>query len=129
MKGINLVVDLKPAALRKRIRSQSFEDCMSSRESEFVQSSCSSRETRQDQEEIDAELQLITNFGKRLVVKITERDVSFVFFLNFPTFYVTVAAAMEKSISSRDIIQPVTFEFQYVLSELGWSMFFNPNPY
>ncbi|KAI8571508.1 hypothetical protein RHMOL_Rhmol01G0125100 [Rhododendron molle] len=75
MEGINLVVDLKTAALRKRIRSQSFEDCMSSGESEFVQNSCSSRETRADQEEIDAELQLITNFGKRLVVKITERDV------------------------------------------------------
>ncbi|KAG5521241.1 hypothetical protein RHGRI_033710 [Rhododendron griersonianum] len=75
MEGINLVVDLKPADLRKRIRNQSFEDCMSSGESEFVQNSCSSRGTRQDQEEIDAELQLTTNVGKRLGVKITERDV------------------------------------------------------
>ncbi|KAG5551528.1 hypothetical protein RHGRI_009819 [Rhododendron griersonianum] len=75
MEGINLVVDLKPADLRKRIRSQSFEDCMSSGESEFVQNSCSSRGTRQGQEEIDAELQLTTNVGKRLGVKITERDV------------------------------------------------------
>ncbi|KAG5543421.1 hypothetical protein RHGRI_016226 [Rhododendron griersonianum] len=75
MEGINLVVDLKPADLRKRIRSQSFEDCMSSGESEFVQNSCSSRGTRQGQEEIDAELQLTTNVGKRLGVKISERDV------------------------------------------------------
>ncbi|KAI8557907.1 hypothetical protein RHMOL_Rhmol04G0047400 [Rhododendron molle] len=75
MEGINLVVDLKLADLRKRIRSQSFEDCMSSGESEFVQNSCSSRGTRQDQEEIDAEFQLTTNFGKRLGVKTMERDV------------------------------------------------------
>ncbi|KAF7149126.1 hypothetical protein RHSIM_Rhsim03G0081100 [Rhododendron simsii] len=75
MEGINLVVDLKPANLRKRIRSQSFTDCMSFGDSEFVQNSYSSRGTREDQEEIDAELQLTTHFGKRLGVKIMERDV------------------------------------------------------
>ncbi|KAF7112956.1 hypothetical protein RHSIM_RhsimUnG0176300 [Rhododendron simsii] len=74
MEGINLVVDLKLADLRW-IRSQSFEDCVSSGDSEFVQNSYSSRGTREDQEEIDAELQLTTNFGKRLGVKITERYV------------------------------------------------------
>ncbi|KAF7150022.1 hypothetical protein RHSIM_Rhsim02G0102300 [Rhododendron simsii] len=75
MEGINLVVDLKPADVRKKIRSQSFEDCMSSGDSEFVQNSYSSRGTREDQEEIDAELQLTTNFGKRLGIKVRERDV------------------------------------------------------
>lgn len=75
IEGINLLVDLRPAERRRRIRSQMYEACLNSVESEFVQNTKSSHGTRQDQEVINAEVQSTINTGKRLGVDMVESDV------------------------------------------------------
>lgn len=69
LEGINLMVDLRPASIRRRIRSQIYEECMSSQESEFV-------ESVQRQLDIENEFQLTIAAGNRLGVDFKESDAS-----------------------------------------------------
>ncbi|KAH7863185.1 hypothetical protein Vadar_014453 [Vaccinium darrowii] len=67
LEGINLMVDLRPASIRRRIRSQIYDECMSSQESEFV-------ESVQRQLDIESEFQLTIAVGNRLGVDFKESD-------------------------------------------------------
>lgn len=70
IEGINLLVDLHPAEQRKRIRTQVYEACMSSWESESIQNSTLSVKARQEQE-----LQSTILAGEILGVNVVEGDI------------------------------------------------------
>lgn len=74
MEGINLLVDLNPRELRKRIRSQTYEEVVNSDASKFADFSAFFEGQRQALEEYGDEVQSTMMEGKRLGVDIMGGD-------------------------------------------------------
>lgn len=75
IEGINLPVELRPAEIRKRIRSQCYEECMSSNERNPFENPITQGWLSHEQEAVYNEFQSTTETGRRLGVELMEDDV------------------------------------------------------